>query len=93
MDPLSLLLRLCASVPAPRMHTTRYCGVLAAAAKLRPKIVPQPEQPQPKPHDGDLDDRDERPPIARRTPVVVIETPCEGSPSAGMLASRSSLFS
>ncbi len=50
LDPLSLLLRLCASVPAPRFspfgdrearHTTRYCGVLASASKLRPKIVPK----------------------------------------------------
>jgi hypothetical protein len=43
LDPLSLLLRLCAAVPAPRVHTTRYCGVLGSASKLRPKIVPQPE--------------------------------------------------
>ena len=43
MDPLSLLLRLCAAVPAPRFHTVRYAGVLASASKLRPKIVPQPE--------------------------------------------------
>jgi hypothetical protein len=46
MDPVSLLLRLCSSVPAPRFHTTRYCGVLGSASKLRPKIVPQPEQPE-----------------------------------------------
>lgn len=25
LDPLSLLLRLCAAVPAPRVHTVRYC--------------------------------------------------------------------
>jgi hypothetical protein len=28
LDPLSLLTRLCASVPPPRSHTTRYAGVL-----------------------------------------------------------------
>jgi len=41
LDPLSLLLRLCAAVPAPRFHTVRYAGVLASAAKLRPKIIPK----------------------------------------------------
>ena len=43
MDPLSLLCRLAASVPAPRFNTVRYAGVLAAAAKLRPRIVPEPK--------------------------------------------------
>jgi Putative transposase len=33
LDPLSLLCRLVALVPAPRFHTVRYFGVLAAAAK------------------------------------------------------------
>jgi len=46
LDPLSLLLRLCAAVPAPRFHTVRYAGVLASAAKLRPKIIPKPAAPQ-----------------------------------------------
>ena len=39
LDPLSLLTRLCAAVPPPRLHTVRYAGVLAAASKLRPRIV------------------------------------------------------
>ena len=42
LDPLSLLARLCASVPTPRLHTVRYAGVLGAASKLRPRIVPAP---------------------------------------------------
>ena len=42
MDPLSLLCRLAAAVPAPRFHTTRYCGVLASASKLRSRIAPKP---------------------------------------------------
>jgi hypothetical protein len=42
MDPLSLLLRLCSSVPAPRVHTVRYAGCLASASKVRPKIIPRP---------------------------------------------------
>jgi hypothetical protein len=46
LDPLSLLLRLCAAVPAPRFHTVRYAGVLASAAKLRPKIIPKPAAPE-----------------------------------------------
>ena len=41
MDPLSLLMRLCAAVPAPRFHTVRYAGVLPAASKWRPRIVPR----------------------------------------------------
>jgi hypothetical protein len=42
MDPLSLLCRLAASVPPPRLHTVRYCGVLAPASKLRSRVVPKP---------------------------------------------------
>ncbi|MBL0197677.1 MAG: transposase [Myxococcales bacterium] len=41
MDPLSLLSRLAASVPAPRFHTVRYAGVLASASKLRPRLAPE----------------------------------------------------
>ena len=42
LDPLSLLSRLAASVPAPGRHTVRYAGVLASASKLRSRIVPTP---------------------------------------------------
>ena len=51
MEPLSLLSRLAASVPAPRFspfgdhearHTVRYAGVLASASKLRPRLAPKP---------------------------------------------------
>jgi Putative transposase len=42
MDPLSLLCRLAASVPPPRLHTVRYAGVLAAASPWRWRIVPKP---------------------------------------------------
>jgi hypothetical protein len=41
MDPLSLLCRLAATVPAPRFHTVRYAGVLASASKWRPLIIPK----------------------------------------------------
>jgi hypothetical protein len=40
LDPLSLLCRLAAAVPPPKFHTLRYAGVLAAAHKLRPLVVP-----------------------------------------------------
>jgi hypothetical protein len=46
LDPLSLLCRLVALVPAPRFHTVRYFGVLAAAAKWRPLVVPKPQPKQ-----------------------------------------------
>jgi hypothetical protein len=42
LDPLSLLSRLAASVPAPRLHTVRYAGVLASASKLRARLAPKP---------------------------------------------------
>jgi hypothetical protein len=42
LDPLSLLCRLCASVPSPKLHTVRYAGVLAAHSKLRSLIIPAP---------------------------------------------------
>jgi hypothetical protein len=48
LDPLSLLSRLAASVPAPRLHTVRYAGVLASASKLRARLAPKPGVP-PKP--------------------------------------------
>jgi hypothetical protein len=40
VDPLSLLCRLAAAVPPPKMHLVRYAGVLSAAHKWRPKVVP-----------------------------------------------------
>jgi hypothetical protein len=39
MDPLSLLCRLATSVPAPRFHTVRYAGVLAAASPSRAELL------------------------------------------------------
>jgi Putative transposase len=40
LDPLSVLCRLAASVPPPRMHTVRFAGVLSAAHKWRSLVVP-----------------------------------------------------
>jgi hypothetical protein len=42
LDPLSLLCRLCATVPSPKLHTVRYAGVLAAHCKWRSRVVPAP---------------------------------------------------
>jgi hypothetical protein len=47
LDPLSLLCRLAASVPAPRFNTVRYGGVLASAAHFRPQVIPTPPAAQP----------------------------------------------
>jgi hypothetical protein len=41
LDSLSLLSRLCASVPPPRLHTVRYAGVLGSASKLRSRLAPK----------------------------------------------------
>jgi len=57
MDPLSLLSRLAASVPAPRAHTVKYAGVLAAASKLRDRLVPKPKATEP-----DAAQQEEKPP-------------------------------
>jgi hypothetical protein len=42
LDPLSLLCRLAASVPPPGFHLVHYSGILGAASKLRPLVVPAP---------------------------------------------------
>ena len=42
LDPVSLLCRLAAAVPAPHFNTVRYAGVLAPAARWRPLVVPPP---------------------------------------------------
>jgi hypothetical protein len=49
LTPMDLIARLCALTPPPRMHLTRFHGVFAPAAKLRPDIVPR------RTHDPELD--------------------------------------
>jgi len=39
-EPLDVLARLAALVPLPRVHLTRYHGVLAPHSRLRPRITP-----------------------------------------------------
>jgi hypothetical protein len=41
LSPLDLLSRLCALVPAPRFHLTRYAGLLSSHASLRREVVPK----------------------------------------------------
>jgi Putative transposase len=42
MSPLEFMQRLAALVPRPRLHLTRFHGVLAPNAKLRSQVVPTP---------------------------------------------------
>ena len=51
MEPMELLEKLSALVPAPRSHLVRYSGVLAPASKWRPLIVPEPAIPSTIPPD------------------------------------------
>ena len=44
LEPLEFMQRLAALVPRPRLHLTRFHGVLAPNAKLRAKVVPKGEQ-------------------------------------------------
>jgi len=44
-EPHEFIERLCALVPRPRKHLTRYHGVLAPAFKRRAEIVPKPASP------------------------------------------------
>jgi hypothetical protein len=41
LSPLDLLSRLCALVPAPGFHLTRYAGVLSSHAPWRVEVVPK----------------------------------------------------
>jgi len=47
LSPTAFLERLCALIPRPRRPLITYHGVLAPAARLRPAIVPTPENPEP----------------------------------------------
>ena len=46
LEPLEFMQRLAALVPRPRLHLTRFHGVLAPNAKLRAKVVPEPAREQ-----------------------------------------------
>jgi hypothetical protein len=44
LSPFSFIARLCALVPPPYFHLTRFHGLLAPNSKYRAEVVPQPEQ-------------------------------------------------
>jgi len=58
LDPLSLLSRLAASVPPPRLHTVRYAGVLAPASSSERASSPRPRQPRTVNDRGDPEESD-----------------------------------
>jgi hypothetical protein len=49
MDPHQFLARLCALVPPPGFHMTRYYGVFASHHRLRERVIPKPAAPPPPP--------------------------------------------
>jgi hypothetical protein len=68
LDPLSLLCRLAAAVPATRFNTIRYAGVLAANAKLRSRVVHKPP------------DRSQKTPKTLDPPAAEAPLPDENTP-------------
>ncbi|MBM4223907.1 MAG: transposase [Gammaproteobacteria bacterium] len=48
-EPLDLIARLCAMVPAPGFHMIRYYGLFSSHAKLRSEVVPDPPDDAPAP--------------------------------------------
>jgi Putative transposase len=55
LTPMEFLQRLAALVPRPRLHLTRFHGVLAPNAKLRSEVVPQTTKTKPNPTAAQLD--------------------------------------
>jgi len=53
MDVHQFLARLCALVPPPGFHMTRYYGVLASHHRLREHVIPRLAAPLPPPHPAD----------------------------------------
>lgn len=49
LTPLDFIARLVAAIPPPRLHMTRFAGVLAPHSALRPLVVPKPEPLPPPP--------------------------------------------
>ena len=96
LDPLSLLTRLCASVPPPPFHTTRYAGVLARPhsrpARPRPSCFPQRRPLRRSRSTAAAKGSRRRSP--RRIPPSVGPSSCAtdaGSPSSASIAAASSL--
>ena len=51
-EPLELMERLAALVPPPRFNITRFYGIFAPAASLRPRVIPEAEASSPPRHPG-----------------------------------------
>ena len=49
MDAHPFLARLCALVPPPGFHMTRYYGLFASHHRLRERVIPRPAAPPPPP--------------------------------------------
>lgn len=84
MTPIECIARLCALVPPPRYPLTRFHGVLAPRAKLRPRVVPKlPEsaahacvRSSPQGQSAPRSQTGERPPPRDRSgPVVPVALP------------------
>lgn len=55
LEPLDLIARICALIPAPRVNMVRYHGVLSSHSSLRKKVVPVPPAAVANPlHDEDI---------------------------------------
>ena len=101
MTPVECIARLCALVPPPRYPLTRFDGVLAPRAKLRPRIVPKlpgsapracssassrlPDQREPRGQAG------ERPPPRDKTgPIIPAALPVSATTSHAASTVRTS---
>ena len=62
ISPLEFMPRLAALIPRPRLHLTRFHGVLAPNAKLRPAIIPTVPATAHTPADTPRRPRPQRPP-------------------------------
>jgi len=51
-EPLELMERLAALVHPPRFNITRFYGIFAPAASLRPRVIPEAEASSPSQHPG-----------------------------------------
>ena len=69
LDPLTLIERLAALVPRPRVHLTTYHGVFAPAASLRHQIVPPAPEPVAE-HNTDCDHPHPRPDSSKGGPAL-----------------------
>jgi hypothetical protein len=80
MTPVECIARLCALVPPPRYPLTRFHGVLAPRAKLRPRIVPRLpdsvapacQRPSPRAAQGEprITTRERPPPRVNTGPII-----------------------